>query len=337
MAVAAVNGRVRDLVRDDREAGLFGVHRVSMTSQEILDLERELIFDRCWLYLGHSSELPEPGEYRRRSVAGRSIIFVRGDDGEIRAFHNTSPHRGAIVCRHDEGNAKAFQCFYHAWTFNSRGKLTGIPGKDAYEGGCFDPAERSLEPVARLEWRRTYVREPRRAPSEPGGARRSAEVPWAHRPKRVLRIRPVVRARRLGNRNERLAHESDPATVVVEGPDLGDLGGKHDALTIRPSRVRLDTPRGEIAAPFGARASPTEDASSPRGDGGFTGREHSSSRLASSRAERTWVTSANRKPRTRKKSSFAGINPNARNSQQIPIRLITHNPKVAGSNPAPAI
>jgi p-cumate 2,3-dioxygenase subunit alpha len=143
-------------VRDDREAGLFRVHRSSMTSQEILDLERDLIFDRCWLYLGHSSELPEPGDYRRRSVAGRSIIFVRGDDGEIRAFHNTCPHRGAIVCRHDEGNAKAFQCFYHAWTFNSRGKLTGIPGKDAYEGGCFDPAERSLKPVARLEGYRGF-------------------------------------------------------------------------------------------------------------------------------------------------------------------------------------
>lgn len=138
------------LIRDDREKGLFRVHRSSMTSEEILQLEHEKIFERCWLYLGHDSELAEPGDYRRRRIAGRSIIFVRDQDGEVRAFHNTCPHRGAIVCRHDAGNAKAFQCFYHAWTFNTKGELKGIPGADAYEGGGFEKADRNLTPVAKL-------------------------------------------------------------------------------------------------------------------------------------------------------------------------------------------
>jgi len=139
------------LIVDDREAGVFRVHRAAMTSEEILVREQRRVFDRSWLFVGHDSELAEPGEYRRRSIAGRSIMFVRGDDGEVRAFHNTCPHRGAIVCRHDEGTAKAFQCFYHAWTFDTRGRLVGVPGKDAYAGGSFDQAERSLKPVARLE------------------------------------------------------------------------------------------------------------------------------------------------------------------------------------------
>jgi p-cumate 2,3-dioxygenase alpha subunit len=139
------------LVVDDREAGIFRVHRSTMTSEEIRALEQQRVFDRSWLFVGHESELADPGEYRRRTIAGRSIMFVRGDDGEIRAFHNACPHRGAIVCRHDEGTAKAFQCFYHAWTFDTRGRLVGIPGKDAYDGGCFEQAERSLKPVARLE------------------------------------------------------------------------------------------------------------------------------------------------------------------------------------------
>jgi p-cumate 2,3-dioxygenase alpha subunit len=139
------------LVVDRRREGIFRVHRSAMTSEAIREQEIARVFDRSWLYLGHESELPDPGDYRRRTIAGRSIMFVRGDDGEIRALHNTCPHRGAIVCRHDEGTAKAFQCFYHAWTFNSRGALIGVPGKDAYEGGCFDPAERSLKPVARFD------------------------------------------------------------------------------------------------------------------------------------------------------------------------------------------
>jgi p-cumate 2,3-dioxygenase alpha subunit len=139
------------LILDDREGGVFRVNRETMTSEAVREQELARVFERSWLYVGHESELAEPGDYRRRVIAGRSIIFVRGSDGEIRAFHNSCPHRGAIVCRHDEGKAKAFQCFYHAWTFDNRGRLTGIPGKDAYEGGGFDQAERSLKPVARLE------------------------------------------------------------------------------------------------------------------------------------------------------------------------------------------
>ena len=99
-------------VNDDRDGGIFRVHRSSMTSPEVLQLERERIFDSCWLYLGHESELPENGDFGRRRLNGRSIIFVRGSDGVIRAFHNTCPHRGAIVCRHDSGNQKSFQCVF---------------------------------------------------------------------------------------------------------------------------------------------------------------------------------------------------------------------------------
>src|ERR1700756_4456052 len=128
---------VAGLVVDDRDGGIFRVHRSSMTSDDVLQLERDRIFGRCWLYLGHGSEIASPGDYRRRDVAGRSIMFVRGKDGEARAFYNTCPHRGAIVCRQDEGRAKSFQCFYHAWTFNTEGHLVGIPGKDAYEDTIF--------------------------------------------------------------------------------------------------------------------------------------------------------------------------------------------------------
>jgi p-cumate 2,3-dioxygenase alpha subunit len=148
--------QLEQLVVDDREGGIFRVHRSAMLSDDVLQSERERIFDRCWLYVGHGSEISEPGDYRRRDVAGRSIMFVRGKDGQARAFHNTCPHRGAIVCRQDEGTAKSFQCFYHAWTFNTEGRLVGIPGKDAYEDTVFDAAERSLKHVPRLESYRDF-------------------------------------------------------------------------------------------------------------------------------------------------------------------------------------
>jgi hypothetical protein len=81
------------LIIDDRERGLFRVHRSAMTSVEVLELERERIFDRCWLYVGHESEIEKPGDFKRRSVGGRPIIFIRGADGVARALFDR--HFGA--------------------------------------------------------------------------------------------------------------------------------------------------------------------------------------------------------------------------------------------------
>ena len=141
---------IKDLIIDDRRRGIFKVHRSTMTSVELFRLERERVFNRCWIYLGHESEVENPGDYRRRTVAGRPLFFVRGADGEIRVFLNSCPHRGALICRHDTGNAQVLQCFYHAWSFNISGELIGLPGEDAY-GPNFDRSELSLKEPPRVE------------------------------------------------------------------------------------------------------------------------------------------------------------------------------------------
>ncbi|MPZ23780.1 MAG: Rieske 2Fe-2S domain-containing protein, partial [Dehalococcoidia bacterium] len=137
-------------VVDDRQAGVFRVRRASMTSPDVLKLEGARIFDKVWLYLGHESELEGPGDYKRRTIAGRPIIFIRGNDGVYRAFHNTCTHRGALICRADAGTAKVFQCFYHAWTFDNKGNLIGVPDEEGY-GEAFDKSELGLQQVERFE------------------------------------------------------------------------------------------------------------------------------------------------------------------------------------------
>src|SRR6202034_378724 len=110
------------LVVDDPVAQRFRVHRSAMTSPEIHRAEDERIFAKSWLYVGHESEIPEPGDFVRRLVGGRPNFMVRGaKTRDVNVFHNTCTHRGALVCRHSTGNAKAFKCFYHAITFNSEG------------------------------------------------------------------------------------------------------------------------------------------------------------------------------------------------------------------------
>lgn len=126
---------LESLIDDRPEDGIFRYHRSAVRSPEILEIERRKIFDKCWLYLGHESEVPHPGDYKRRKVGGRPLFFIRGRrSGEVNVFFNTCIHRGARICRHDEGNAKALQCFYHAWTYDTEGNLTAVPGEEAYTG-----------------------------------------------------------------------------------------------------------------------------------------------------------------------------------------------------------
>ncbi|NKQ51874.1 Rieske 2Fe-2S domain-containing protein [Amycolatopsis sp. K13G38] len=134
----------------------FRVHRATMTDQGVYSEELAKIFARSWLYVGHESEVREPGDYVRRPVGGRPVFMVRGrKSGEVNVFHNTCSHRGAVVCRRDQGNAKIFQCFYHAWTFDTEGRLVGMPGREAYDEPAFD--ELGLAPVAKVESYRGFV------------------------------------------------------------------------------------------------------------------------------------------------------------------------------------
>ncbi|MDP3173300.1 MAG: aromatic ring-hydroxylating dioxygenase subunit alpha [Phenylobacterium sp.] len=138
------------LIIDDKESGIFRVHRSAFVDDDILKLEREKIFDKSWLFAGHVSEFPKPGDFITRTVAGRPIILVTSDDGEVRALMNTCRHRGNLVCREHKGSgAEVFRCFYHGWIYNTRGELKGIPGEEAYSE-AFDRESLGLEPAPRM-------------------------------------------------------------------------------------------------------------------------------------------------------------------------------------------
>lgn len=78
-----------------------------------------------WHCAGHASMIPLPGDFFTVDVAGESIIVVRGQDEEVRAFANVCRHRGARVCTEKQGSARngTFMCPYHAWTYDTSGRL----------------------------------------------------------------------------------------------------------------------------------------------------------------------------------------------------------------------
>lgn len=116
----------------DERRGIYRVPRQAFTDPAVFEREYRAIFDKCWLYLGHASELPNPGDYLTRTVARRPILFTRDKDDTFHALLNVCPHRGAVVCRERHGSAPAFQCMYHGWVFANTGRLMVVPGHKGY-------------------------------------------------------------------------------------------------------------------------------------------------------------------------------------------------------------
>lgn len=97
--------------------------------------ERDKIFGHTWSIACHESELEQAYDYRTfQHPAGPNLVLVRGKDGQVRAFFNICPHRGNVLVYEPAGNARALTCIFHAWTFDTQGRCTGIArGKEGYQ------------------------------------------------------------------------------------------------------------------------------------------------------------------------------------------------------------
>ncbi|MDX2678069.1 MULTISPECIES: aromatic ring-hydroxylating oxygenase subunit alpha [Streptomyces] len=100
----------------------------SYTDPAIFAQEQERIFETMWFCVARASELAKPGAFRTVDVGRESILVTRARDNSIRAYFNVCRHRGAKLCTEETGEVKrAFQCPYHAWTYDLNGKLVAAP------------------------------------------------------------------------------------------------------------------------------------------------------------------------------------------------------------------
>jgi 3-phenylpropionate/trans-cinnamate dioxygenase alpha subunit len=133
----------------DVEQGLIG--RQIFIDPEIYTQELEQIFARCWLFLGHESQIPHPGDFFSTYMGEDPVLVVRDNDGKVHAFLNICRHRGNRLCRADAGNAERFTCAYHGWTYRNDGRLVGVPYfREAYYG-ALEREHWGLIPVAQLD------------------------------------------------------------------------------------------------------------------------------------------------------------------------------------------
>ena len=119
------------------------------TSLHTYDEERERIWFGDWVCIGRTEELPEPGDYIVRDLAGESIFITRNEERDLHGFYNVCSHRGTKFLD-DEPAAghirNAFVCPYHAWAYDLNGRLVGTP--NVKEGELFDRSDYPLHGFA---------------------------------------------------------------------------------------------------------------------------------------------------------------------------------------------
>jgi phenylpropionate dioxygenase-like ring-hydroxylating dioxygenase large terminal subunit len=108
------------------------VHRRLYHDPAIFELELQRIFGSAWIYVGHESQVKEPGDYFCTQLGRKAIVVVRGPDRTLHVLHNQCAHRGAMVVALDKGNTDEFQCCYHGWTYHLDGRLKAVPLQHDY-------------------------------------------------------------------------------------------------------------------------------------------------------------------------------------------------------------
>ncbi len=93
------------------------------------------VWMRTWNVAGMAYHVQEPGDYLTTEIGSESIICVRQDDGSLRAFYNSCPHRGTRITEAEEGAVKHFTCPYHGWEFGRDGITSYAPMAEDYPQG----------------------------------------------------------------------------------------------------------------------------------------------------------------------------------------------------------
>ena len=116
-------------------SGLSGrVNMLQRMQPEFYREEVDKVFRRGWLLVACASDIPEKNDYLCREIPTlkTTVIIARSEDGNVRAFHNMCRHRANQLVPEGSGNARAFVCGFHGWSYHNDGRLAGITDRSQF-------------------------------------------------------------------------------------------------------------------------------------------------------------------------------------------------------------
>lgn len=120
---------------NDRSSPVLALAPRHYTDADVFLQEKEKIFFRTWQFAGHIAQVTNPGDYFTFRICDQNLFVMRGMDRQLRAFYNVCKHRAHELLA-DQGNAPRIVCPYHAWTYETDGRLLrarnseNVPGFD---------------------------------------------------------------------------------------------------------------------------------------------------------------------------------------------------------------
>lgn len=132
---------IHSLLRDQPRA--TALTRPFYTDPEMYQADLDLIWYSSWVFAASEVELPKAGAYVTLQVGAYPVVIVRGQDDQLRAFHNVCRHRGQRLCAKTSGQTTKLVCPYHQWTYETDGRL--LWARDM--GSDFDASKHGLKPV----------------------------------------------------------------------------------------------------------------------------------------------------------------------------------------------
>lgn len=144
---------VDHLVQEDK------VHKSIYTDPAIFDLEMERIWGQSWIYVGHESQVKEPGQYYATTIGSQPVLLTRHKDGNFHVLFNRCAHKGAQLVGDSCGKVKDLRCGYHAWRFDMDGKCIAIPLAQGYDDTGFSKDDEcaNIQKLPRYDSYRGFV------------------------------------------------------------------------------------------------------------------------------------------------------------------------------------
>ena len=122
------------------------------TSPRWMAIENDKVWPHAWQVACSLDHVAEPGDFYEYRAGWISILVVRGQDGELRAFQNACRHRGNAICQGSGSGLDELRCPYHRWAWTTEGRLSQVPNRKGF--GKLDNDEYGLIPAQVDTWGR---------------------------------------------------------------------------------------------------------------------------------------------------------------------------------------